>query len=113
MVRAARRSAKSEVRGPSRTGVALALDGRIGARDSNWTWPLALSPAEFPRTRRARGFSGRGPGKALTVYGNVNSGRQCLHERERAAQIEEAVGTAKGVGDHRSGYHDCFPGDSA
>ena len=30
-----------------------------------WTWLLALSPAEFPRTRRARGFSGRGPRESI------------------------------------------------
>src|SRR5205823_11494907 len=55
------------------------------------------------------------PGKALTVYGNVNSRWQHLHERERAAKIEETVGAAKGVGDHRSGKHYSFlrdgPGD--
>ena len=30
-----------------------------------WIWLLALSPAEFPRTRRARGFSGRGPRESI------------------------------------------------
>src|SRR5438067_10127315 len=30
-----------------------------------WTWLLTLSPAEFPRTRRARGFSGRGPRESI------------------------------------------------
>src|SRR6184192_4220842 len=30
-----------------------------------WAWLLARSPAEFPRTRRARGFSGRGPRESI------------------------------------------------
>src|SRR6476620_7293420 len=29
------------------------------------SWPLALSSAEFPRTLRARGFSGRGPRESI------------------------------------------------
>src|SRR6476659_8778328 len=49
-VRAARCNAKSEVRARSRF---------------KWTWLLVLSPAEFPRTRRARGFSGRGPRESI------------------------------------------------
>ncbi len=43
------------------------------------------------------------PRKIFAMYGNVNSRGERLHERERAAQIEEAVGTAEGIGDHRSG----------
>src|SRR5439155_26258090 len=44
---------RDAVQSPSRTGPsALAIQMDLA---------LALSPAEFPRTRRARGFSGRGP----------------------------------------------------
>ena len=53
------------------------------------------------------------PRKAFAVHGNVNAGRQHLHERERASEIEEAVGAAEGVGDHRAGEHDRFPGNGA
>src|SRR3954470_11762091 len=53
-------------------------------------------------------FSDAVPRKTLTVYGNVNSGWQHLHEGECAAKIEETVGAAKGVGDHGSGKHHGF-----
>ena len=65
--------------------------------------PERLAPRNFFELAAFAVFPDAVPGKTLTVYGNVNSGRQCLHERERAAKIEETVGTAKGVGDHRSG----------
>src|SRR5438477_1757661 len=48
------------------------------------------------------------PRKAFAVHGNVNTGRQHLDERERATQIKEAVGAAKGVGNHRAGENDGF-----
>ena len=43
------------------------------------------------------------PGKTFAVHGDVNPMRQRLNERECAAEIEESVGAAKCLGDHRAG----------
>jgi hypothetical protein len=51
------------------------------------------------------------PRKAFAVHGNVNTGRQRLHERKRTAQIEETVGAAEGIGNHRAGKDDGFRGN--
>ena len=48
------------------------------------------------------------PRKAFAVHGNVNSGWQNLHKGESAAEIEEAVRAAKGIGDHRAKEHNGF-----
>src|SRR5437588_464563 len=46
------------------------------------------------------------PGKALAVHRDVDAMRQDLHEGERAAKIEEAIGATEGVRNHRPGEHD-------
>src|SRR5436190_14950580 len=88
-----------------RCDAALAIAARAASRisGSNGLGFYRLVLRNFLELAALAVFPDPVPGKALTVYGNVNSGRQRLHERECAAQIEEAVGTAKGVGDHRSG----------
>src|SRR5205807_8771477 len=43
------------------------------------------------------------PVKAAAVHCDVDARRQRLHERQRAAEIEEAVRAAERVGDHRAG----------
>jgi hypothetical protein len=53
------------------------------------------------------------PGKAFAVHGNVNSGRERLHERERAPKVEKAVGTAECIRNHCAGEHHCFAESSA
>src|SRR4051794_37726769 len=51
------------------------------------------------------------PGKALPVHRDVDAVRQDLHEGERAAQIEETIGAAEGVRNHRAGQHDRLVAD--
>jgi hypothetical protein len=46
------------------------------------------------------------PGEAAAIHGDVDAARQRLHERERAAEIEEAIRAAEGIGHHRAGEHD-------
>ena len=78
------------------------------AEESSKPSEQAGSLGRLPRTRPARDFCGRGPRKTLAVHGDVNTGRQHLHKRERAAEIEEAVGAAKRVWNHRAGQDDGF-----
>src|SRR5580765_1042814 len=40
------------------------------------------------------------PREALPVHRDVDTDGQCLHERKRAAEVEETVGAAEGVRDH-------------
>ena len=47
----------------------------------------------------------------LSVHGDVDAGRQDLHERQRAAEIEQTVRAAEGVGHHRAGQHDRLAGE--
>src|SRR5437588_1894183 len=53
------------------------------------------------------------PRKTFSVHGEVDARRQYLHEGERAAEIEKAVGAAERVGDHGAGKHDGFSRDRA
>ena len=46
------------------------------------------------------------PAEVLAVHRDVDAGRQHLRERQRAAQIEQAVGAAERVGHHRAGQDD-------
>src|SRR5436190_15199318 len=45
------------------------------------------------------------PVEAPPVHGHVDAVRKRLRERERAAEVEEAVRAAERVGHHRSGEH--------
>src|SRR5579883_3560249 len=43
--------------------------------------------------------------EAAAVHHDVNARFERLYESERAAQIEQSVGAAEGVGHHRTGEH--------
>ena len=59
-----------------------------------------------PRTRRSPCSCAPVPREVPSVHGDVDPGRQDLHERQRAAQIEQTVRAAEGVGHHGAGQHD-------
>ena len=46
------------------------------------------------------------PGEVLAVHRDVDAGRQHLRERQRAPQVEQAVGAAERIGHHRAGQDD-------
>lgn len=48
------------------------------------------------------------PRKIFAVHRNVNAVRQRLHERQRAAEIEQAVRAAERIRNHRAGEDDGF-----
>src|SRR5205807_4202522 len=57
---------------------------------------------------RAAVFPHSVPVEAAAVHRDVDARRQRLHERQRAAEIEEAVRAAERVGDHRAREDDGF-----
>src|SRR5262245_2878004 len=50
------------------------------------------------------------PLEPSSIHRDVDAGREHLHERQRAAEIEEAVGAAERVRNHRTGQDDRLAG---
>ena len=73
---------------------------------------IALHPGRFLKYAALAVLADRMPGETPAVHGHIYARFQGLHKCQSGAQVEQAVRTAEGVGDHGAGQNDGLAGNA-